>query len=83
MITAIDRAGRLVIPKELRDELDLNPNTELEIMRDGMEIRIRKKVLPILTIEKRKGFMVMNFEGEMNIDPILDAVRKERTNPFL
>jgi AbrB family looped-hinge helix DNA binding protein len=31
MRTTIDGAGRLVIPKAARDELDLSPGTELEL----------------------------------------------------
>lgn len=36
MKTAIDRAGRVVVPKSLRDELGLIPGCELEIRaQDG------------------------------------------------
>lgn len=36
MRTAIDAAGRIVVPKALRDELSLTPGRELEILaRDG------------------------------------------------
>ena len=36
MRTAIDSAGRLIVPKALRDELGLTPDSELEIRaRDG------------------------------------------------
>jgi AbrB family looped-hinge helix DNA binding protein len=37
MRTAIDRAGRVIVPKVLRDELGLDPGRELEIRaRDGI-----------------------------------------------
>jgi AbrB family looped-hinge helix DNA binding protein len=36
MQTAIDRAGRIVVPKALRDELGLTPGQRLDIsVRDG------------------------------------------------
>ena len=36
MRTTIDKAGRLVIPKEIRDEAGLGPGVELDIdYRDG------------------------------------------------
>ena len=39
MRVAIDRAGRLVIPKTLRDEIGLTPG-EVELVRDGAGIRL-------------------------------------------
>lgn len=37
MRTAIDRAGRIIVPKALRDEMGLDPGRELEIRaRDGL-----------------------------------------------
>jgi AbrB family looped-hinge helix DNA binding protein len=39
MRTTIDRAGRLVIPKALRDEVGLVPG-EVELTTDGAGIRI-------------------------------------------
>lgn len=32
MRTTIDKAGRIVVPKLLRDALNMNPGTELEIL---------------------------------------------------
>jgi len=39
MRTTIDRAGRLVIPKSLRDEVGLAPGP-VDVVRDGAGIRI-------------------------------------------
>jgi AbrB family looped-hinge helix DNA binding protein len=39
MVT-IDRAGRVVIPKELRDRLSIEADTELEVTADGDGIRL-------------------------------------------
>ncbi|MDH4144756.1 MAG: AbrB/MazE/SpoVT family DNA-binding domain-containing protein, partial [Acidimicrobiia bacterium] len=38
MVT-IDRAGRVVIPKELRDRLGIEADTELEVTAEGDGIR--------------------------------------------
>jgi AbrB family looped-hinge helix DNA binding protein len=39
MKTTIDMAGRVVIPKALRDELGFRPG-EVELVRDGAGVRI-------------------------------------------
>jgi AbrB family looped-hinge helix DNA binding protein len=40
MQTTIDRAGRVVIPKPIRDALGLGPETEVEITIDGGGVRL-------------------------------------------
>lgn len=40
MMVTIDRAGRVVIPKDIRDRLALGAEAELEIDTDGDVIRL-------------------------------------------
>ncbi len=40
MMVSIDRAGRVVIPKELRDRLAITSDTQLEITADDGGIRL-------------------------------------------
>ena len=40
MMVSIDRAGRVVIPKEIRDRLSLAADAEFEIDTVGAEIRL-------------------------------------------
>ncbi len=40
MRTTIDKAGRVVIPKQMRDDLGLRAGTEVDIVVDGNAIRI-------------------------------------------
>ena len=57
MITTIDAAGRLVIPKEARREAGLEPGVPLEVrVRDG-RIEIEQARLDV-RIERRGRFLV-------------------------
>jgi AbrB family looped-hinge helix DNA binding protein len=40
MMVSIDRAGRVVIPKDVRDRLSLDADSELEIETEGDVIRL-------------------------------------------
>jgi AbrB family looped-hinge helix DNA binding protein len=43
MMVSIDRAGRVVIPKDVRDRLALDAGTELELEVEGDTIRIERR----------------------------------------
>jgi AbrB family looped-hinge helix DNA binding protein len=72
MRTTIDRAGRLVIPKTLRDRLGLVPG-EVEVSADGAALRVE----PIMSdeLEQRAGRLVIPQSG-ITLDD--DAVRALR-----
>jgi AbrB family looped-hinge helix DNA binding protein len=75
MKTTIDAAGRLVIPKELRQEAGLQPGTELDIRwRQGL---IEIEPAPLLVKLKKRG----RFLVAMPIQPIeqLTSEKVERT----
>ena len=40
MMVLVDRAGRVVIPKELRERLQFLPDTEVELTVEGDSIRL-------------------------------------------
>ena len=52
MTITIDKAGRLVIPSEIRREAGLEPGMPLEIRCDDGRIEIEPQALPV-RIEKR------------------------------
>ena len=53
----VDKAGRVVIPKALRDELHLNPGDTLELEIQG-EIMTMRPVRPIAPLRKERGVWV-------------------------
>jgi len=72
MRTTIDKAGRLVIPKSLRDQLGLAPG-EVEVMADGAALRVE----PVATadLEERDGRLVIPASGVALDDDGVRALR--------
>ena len=60
MKTTIDQAGRVVIPKVLRDQIGLTPG-EVEIVADGSGLRLEP--LASSELEERDGFLVLRPSG--------------------
>ena len=76
MIVTIDTAGRLVVPKPLREQFNLTPGCELEIeaMADGITLR-RADVEP--TLVRKQGILVHHGTTRSALD-IGEFVRAER-----
>ncbi len=76
MRITIDRAGRVVVPKQLRDRFNLVAGTELEIeaVGDGLQLR---KVVSEPTLIRKKGFLVHHGTSPSGID-IGEFIRAER-----
>ena len=54
MRVTVDRAGRVVTPKPLRDALGIGPDTELDLLPDGGGLRlepVRPRERPVETVE--------------------------------
>lgn len=61
MVVTIDRAGRVVIPKELRDRLSLEADSEIEVTCEADAIVIR----PV----RRAGRRIVEVDGW----PVIEA----------
>jgi len=72
MKATIDKAGRLVIPKSLRERLGLRPGV-VEVVADGTGIRVEP--LAAESLDERGGRLVIPPSGAVIDD---DAVRSLR-----
>ena len=79
MTVVIDKVGILVVPKEIRDQLGIGPDTELEIIMDGFEFRVRK-VEEKSTLRQKGKFTVVSTDWVGESDPVklIQKARKER-----
>lgn len=72
MRTTIDKAGRLVIPKPLRDRLGLGPG-EVEVTADGAALRVEPVTRSEL--EEKDGFLFIPASGRVITDEDVRALR--------
>ena len=65
MLSTIDSAGRIVVPKALRDALGFVPGQRLEIRASDGKLEIEPLPTP-MRLERRKGALVaVPEEGEL------------------
>ncbi len=76
MTTTMDEAGRLVIPREVRNEARIRPGTPLEVRwRDG-RIEIEPQPLPVRLV--RKGRLLVAVPDN-RVEPLAaDTVERTR-----
>ena len=80
MITTIDRAGRLVIPKPLRERAGLHPGVKLNVeYRDG-RIEIEPAREPVKLVKHGSVLVATRPEGTPRLtnEEVLDTVRSLR-----
>ncbi len=81
----IDKAGRVVIPKAVRDALQLQPGDELEAVQDGDQLSLTP-VLEEAVLQKEDGVWVF-CPREPVPDSIFEdtknRIREERDAQFL
>ena len=82
MRTTIDGAGRIVVPKKLRDRLGLVPGTEIEIDEEGSGLRVEPVFdKPRAWIEEREDGPVIVGDGSWtltddDVRTMLDEMRR-------
>jgi AbrB family looped-hinge helix DNA binding protein len=72
----IDKSGRLVIPKPVREALGLRPGDRLELRRQGSDL-ILSANQPKPVLHKEQGIWVYR-SGEQATVPIQELVNEDR-----
>lgn len=73
----IDKAGRVVIPKPLRDALHLSPGDRLEVYSSADEITLRP-IHETAPLRKENGFWVYRTGRSLQTISIAEAIRSDR-----
>lgn len=82
MRTTIDRLGRLVIPKSIRDELGLTGGGEVDLTLRNGRVEL-EPVLPEMALVERDGFLAAELDNDKQppmeateVRDLLDSVRR-------
>ncbi len=71
----LDKAGRVVLPKPLREEMHLGPGDTLQLESEGERITLRP-IRPKAMLKKEYGVWV--YQGEPTNVSITDLIERER-----
>ena len=81
MIITIDKVGRVVLPKKLRESMNLYPGAALEVENDADGIRLRAAGREPSMIEK-DGFVVHHGTEQVTVD-VGEFINRERESQAL
>jgi AbrB family looped-hinge helix DNA binding protein len=73
----LDSAGRIVLPKAIRDELHLSPGDTLDLTVRGDEVTLRPQ-RNSSRLQKKQGVWVFSAGKPMSSDETAEALRKIR-----
>ena len=82
MLTTLDKFGRVIIPKRLREHLGINLETKLNISEDDRRIVIEpiKEEAPVVD---REGILVFTGKLENRKDELVKTDRNKRMRKLL
>jgi AbrB family looped-hinge helix DNA binding protein len=73
----LDKSGRIVLPKPVRDELQLEPGVTLEIESSGDEIKLRP-LRGHAPLRKKQGVWVFRSGEPLTAETVEDTLREIR-----
>jgi AbrB family looped-hinge helix DNA binding protein len=74
----VDQAGRILIPKTLRQELQIGPGNIIELESEGEQITLRP-LRPKALLKKERGVWVYQGEAtDASIPSLIDRERDKR-----
>lgn len=80
----VDTAGRIVLPKPMRDELQLQPGDSLEIEVTGDEIKLRP-IRGNFSLHKKQGVWVFRSGtplSDATVEKTRQGIRNERNEAY-
>ncbi len=79
MNVKIDKFGRIVLPKKIRDDFGLSAGSSLKVLEEGNRI-ILEAENPADLIREKKGVYVFTGEADGDLENAVKTMRKERND---
>lgn len=81
----IDSAGRIVVPKPIRQRLGLRPNTEIEMVEQADGVLLRPVEQKPSMVMRENGLWVHTgkIDPDYDLSKLIDDVREERIRDLL
>lgn len=79
MVVTLDKFGRVVIPKAVRDQLGLRPGAVLEIEEGGAEGILLRPRRPEPDLVEEEGVLVFTGEATGDLEIAVERHRQDRT----
>jgi AbrB family looped-hinge helix DNA binding protein len=83
LLVPIDKAGRVVLPKQVREELAINPGDLLQISIQGNEVMLSPKKNNPGFLRRKKALIFSSGAGDLlkkeTVDAILEEIREAPT----
>jgi AbrB family looped-hinge helix DNA binding protein len=76
-IVEIDKAGRIVIPKKMRDAMGLRAGTRLRLERSG-DLLVMEPPVEEARLEMRDGLLVLVGGGKRTVEDVNREIQEER-----
>lgn len=73
----IDKAGRVIIPKSVRDELHLDPGDALELQSEGNQVTLRP-IQSATPLRKERGVWVFHGHDKLSVEDANKLVQDAR-----
>ena len=81
MQTVIDRHGRIVIPKTIRDDLGLNPGAKIDIIEEKDNVIIKPVDIPN-PLKRKKKVVVFCGKANSTLKESVSRTRDSRIGKF-
>jgi AbrB family looped-hinge helix DNA binding protein len=84
MNVTIDKAGRLVVPKEIRDRMGLHPGDELKIEEFNGKIELSKPLGERDLVELENGLLTLEpdpGQSALSVDEVREQLERAREWP--
>ena len=77
-IATIDEAGALILPLEIREQLQLKPGDQLKVDVDSERLQVKSGTEPKAELVEKDGLLVFKMPDGIETVDVVEAIRQDR-----